>query len=288
MKKILSIFAFIVHAIILFGQVGIGTETPDSSSILEIKSSNKGFLPPRVNITSITDTVTIKKPANGLLIYDPDGFTETINNQVYTREAGVYMYNGHEWQRLYSSNSNNSISPSDGKNLVGVKISINQSGYVPLSGTQSFGLLIQNNSISINPQFVNGTWPAQSSSPTDILSPKNGDAGTLLFENRLSNQANFFRINFEYQILNRQPISNGIFYVSIVSNATGETVYSDAIIVPAGTNVGSSVKFQIAFPTLSDSNSINQGYKIMFRADTALPIIPNNVGVKIIDILRIN
>lgn len=288
MKKILSIFAFIVHAIILFGQVGIGTETPDSSSILDIKSSNKGFLPPRVNITSIKDTVTIKNPANGLIIYEPDGFTETINSQVYTREAGVYMFNGHEWQRLYSSNNNNSISPSDGKNLVGVKISINQSGYVPLSGTQSFGLLIQNNSVTVNPKFVNGTWPSPSNSPTDILSPKNGDSGTLLFENKMTDQANFFRINFEYQILNRQPITNGIFYVSIVSIATGETVYSDAIIVPAGTNVGSSVKFQIAFPTLSDSNSISQGYKIMFRADTALPILPNNIGVKIIDILRIN
>jgi hypothetical protein len=88
--------------------------------------------------------------------------------------------------------------------------------------------------------------------------------------------------------LNRQPISNGIFYVSIVSNATQETIYSDAVIVPSGTNVGSNVKFQIAFPTLSDSESINQGYKIMFRADTALPVSAGNVGVKIIDIVRIN
>jgi hypothetical protein len=288
MKKILSIFVFIIHAVILLGQVGIGTESPDNSSILELKSTNKGFLPPRVNITSITDTITIKKPATGLIIYEPDGFTETIYNDVYTREAGVYIFNGHEWQRLYTGNSNNNISASGGKNLVGVKIRINQSGYIPLSGSQSYGLLLQNNSVTINPQYVNGIWPPQSSSPSDILSPGNGDSGNLLLENKVSQQANFFRINFEYVILNRQPISNGIFYVSIVSNATQETIYSDAVIVPSGTNVGSNVKFQIAFPTLSDSESINQGYKIMFRADTALPVSAGNVGVKIIDIVRIN
>ncbi|MCO6564615.1 MAG: hypothetical protein J6581_04145 [Apibacter sp.] len=288
MKRMVSIFVFVIHAVILFGQVGIGTENPDSSSILEIKSSNKGFLPPRVNIKSIIDTVTIKNPATGLIIYEPDGFTEMINNKAYTREAGVYMFNGHEWQRLYASNSIDSISPSDGKNLVGVKIRVNQSGYIPLSGFQSYGLLLQNNLVTVNPQYANGIWPPQSSSPSDILSPGNGDSGNLLLENKVSQQANFFRINFEYVILNRQPISNGIFYVSIVSNATQETIYSDAVIVPSGTNVGSNVKFQIAFPTLSDSESINQGYKIMFRADTALPVMAGNVGVKIIDIVRIN
>jgi hypothetical protein len=181
MKKILSIFVFIIHAVILLGQVGIGTESPDNSSILELKSTNKGFLPPRVNITSITDTITIKKPATGLIIYEPDGFTETIYNDVYTREAGVYIFNGHEWQRLYTGNSNNNISASGGKNLVGVKIRINQSGYIPLSGSQSYGLLLQNNSVTINPQYVNGIWPPQSSSPSDILSPGNGDSGNLLF-----------------------------------------------------------------------------------------------------------
>lgn len=288
MKKILSILLCVFYAIFFFGQVGIGTENPDSSSLLEIKANNKGFLPPRVHITSITDTTTIENPATGLIIYEPDGFSETINNKIYNREAGVYMYNGQEWQRLYATNNTNSISPTEGRNLAGVKIAVNQSAYVPLSGYQSYGLLLQNSSVSIDPKYVSGIWTSQSSSPSDILSPKNGDSGTLLLENKMSDQANFFRINFEYAILNTKPTTTGFFNVSIISNSTNETIYSDAIIVPAGTNVGSNVKFQVAFPTLSDINSINAGYKIYFGVDTGSSVLPNNIGVKINDIVRIN
>ena len=43
--------------------VGIGTTTPDPSSILEISSLDKGLLIPR------TDTISIANPATGLLIY---------------------------------------------------------------------------------------------------------------------------------------------------------------------------------------------------------------------------
>lgn len=46
-------------------QVGIGTETPHNSAILEIESTTKGFLLPRVN----TDA-DVMDPTMGLMIYD--------------------------------------------------------------------------------------------------------------------------------------------------------------------------------------------------------------------------
>ncbi|GAA3621682.1 hypothetical protein GCM10022397_04290 [Flavivirga jejuensis] len=52
-----------------FGQVGIGTTTPDPSSILDITSTTQGFLPPRM--TEIQrDAIT--SPAEGLFIYNTD------------------------------------------------------------------------------------------------------------------------------------------------------------------------------------------------------------------------
>jgi len=46
-------------------QVGIGTTNPDPNAILDIVSTNKGLLPPRVaNVTAITT------PVAGLMIYD--------------------------------------------------------------------------------------------------------------------------------------------------------------------------------------------------------------------------
>lgn len=45
--------------------VGIGTDNPDASSILELKSENKGFLLPRIN-----DINQINNAAEGLLVYN--------------------------------------------------------------------------------------------------------------------------------------------------------------------------------------------------------------------------
>ncbi|MFZ1798758.1 MAG: hypothetical protein WAU24_02755, partial [Chitinophagaceae bacterium] len=48
------------------GAAGIGTATPDASSLLEIKSTNKGLLIPRM-LKAKRDAIA--SPAMGLLIY---------------------------------------------------------------------------------------------------------------------------------------------------------------------------------------------------------------------------
>ena len=47
--------------------VGIGTNTPDTSAMLEVASTTKGMLVPRMSTTQRT---AIQYPANGLLVYD--------------------------------------------------------------------------------------------------------------------------------------------------------------------------------------------------------------------------
>ncbi len=54
----------------LYAQVGIGTTTPHASAVLELKSSSKGLLVPRVSLLSTTDGVTVPSPAAGLLVYN--------------------------------------------------------------------------------------------------------------------------------------------------------------------------------------------------------------------------
>lgn len=49
--------------------VGINTKTPHASSILDINSSNKGILIPRVALQSKSDNITIQSPANSLLVF---------------------------------------------------------------------------------------------------------------------------------------------------------------------------------------------------------------------------
>lgn len=56
-----------------FSQVGIGTQNPDKSSILDITSTNKGVLLPRVNLTSATmdlDANAATTQPAGMLVYN--------------------------------------------------------------------------------------------------------------------------------------------------------------------------------------------------------------------------
>lgn len=68
MKKTFTIL-ILISVQFIFAQVGINTPTPDISSALEINSTNKGFLPPRIELISNTDGITIPTPATGLTIY---------------------------------------------------------------------------------------------------------------------------------------------------------------------------------------------------------------------------
>lgn len=93
-------------------QQGFGTNRPDKSAAVEIKSPNKGLLIPRITLTSDTDVTTIVSPANSLLIYN-----ETATNGLH---AGYYYFNTNltKWIPLLDSQyQNNTTVTQDGQNL---------------------------------------------------------------------------------------------------------------------------------------------------------------------------
>jgi hypothetical protein len=69
MKKIVFSLAFILNVHFMFAQnnVGIGIINPDPSAILDINSSDKGLLIPRL---TTAQRLAIAVPANSLLVYD--------------------------------------------------------------------------------------------------------------------------------------------------------------------------------------------------------------------------
>jgi hypothetical protein len=77
MKKCRTfLFCAIISILFLNGEVllaqqnvGIGTNTPDNSSILDLTATNKGLLVPRL---TTVQRVAIAAPATGLLVYDTD------------------------------------------------------------------------------------------------------------------------------------------------------------------------------------------------------------------------
>src|SRR5258706_10340606 len=76
------------------GSAGIGTTTPNASSLLEVKSTTKGVLIPRM---TSAQRVAIVSPATGLLVYQTDGTT------------GFYFYNA-GWKQLLTSAANMALS----------------------------------------------------------------------------------------------------------------------------------------------------------------------------------
>ena len=80
--KLFFIGATVLCSQNLFSQIGIGTSNPDASAKLEISSTSKGFLPPRM---TSNDKNAIGSPATGLMIYQTDN------------PSGLYYYNGSSW-----------------------------------------------------------------------------------------------------------------------------------------------------------------------------------------------
>lgn len=79
----------------VFSQTGIGTSTPNASAKLEVASSNQGFLPPRVALTSTTSASPITSPATGLIVYN----TATVGTYTSSTRVvpGYYFWNGTKW-----------------------------------------------------------------------------------------------------------------------------------------------------------------------------------------------
>ena len=67
------------------GSLALGTDTQNNSAMLELNSTTKGLLLPRMTAAQRTD---ISTPATGLLVYQTDSTT------------GLYVYNGSAWDAV--------------------------------------------------------------------------------------------------------------------------------------------------------------------------------------------
>jgi trimeric autotransporter adhesin len=91
---ILTCLCIIMFATAYAQNVAINNDgsTPHASAMLDIKSTDKGLLIPRVNLVSESDITTISNPRLSLLIYN--------NNGTLPDGEGFYYWNGNLWTKL--------------------------------------------------------------------------------------------------------------------------------------------------------------------------------------------
>lgn len=89
MKKVLVLvlISFVAFAVNAQNSVGIGTNSPNGSAALDINSTTKGLLIPRVTGAQRT---AIASPATGLLVFDTDSKT-------------IWAFDGTAWKNLYAN-----------------------------------------------------------------------------------------------------------------------------------------------------------------------------------------
>jgi len=79
-----------------FSQIGVGTTTPSTSSLLDVSSTTKGVLIPRMTQAQRN---TIVSPSPSLLIFQIDGTT------------GYYYYNSTNWVQLHFNTNASDLYP---------------------------------------------------------------------------------------------------------------------------------------------------------------------------------
>lgn len=139
--QIWMIIVLMLFANVTVAQMGIGTTTPEISSMLDVRSTSKGFLAPRMTTVQRN---AIASPANGLVVYDTD-------------LSSLYFFNGTVWSAIDSQGG------ATRNNYVLVKSEADfptpAAGVITLDTRTLYeinGQIVLNNSIDLNGAYVIG------------------------------------------------------------------------------------------------------------------------------------
>lgn len=150
--KLILTSLFIILTGISNAQVGIGNSTPAVSSVLDITSSSKGFLAPRM---TTSERNLILNPADGLLIYN----TDELNLNAFTQSSG--------WKVLASAFKSKTIAtPDSTTSIVDIIVSemsiipmdVNNTNNIPSPGTYLVTFNGECNNSNASPALVLATF----------------------------------------------------------------------------------------------------------------------------------
>ena len=252
MKK-LTIAVVILFSVQLNAQTGVGTATPDASAKLEVASTNKGFLPPRM--TAI-QRAAIVSPANGLLVYQTDATT------------GLYVNSGSSgnpvWSRVNMdwTKSGNDISYTAGN----VFITGNQNVSGNVTATNFIGSGSQLTEVATK---VTGTWTLSPGTNNVSFSVVAGGTYSMWVNGNIPNGIALWNATVTTSNSNVPVVGSQYAWYYAIGNALVFTYLPDQIVgsngailsSPTGYNPNTSFSFKFGITNNSGVNQvISWGY----------------------------
>ncbi|MBC7886986.1 MAG: FG-GAP repeat protein [Ferruginibacter sp.] len=129
--------------------VGIGTNSPNASAQLDVSSTTKGMLVPRIALTGANTATPVTNPADALLVYN----TAAAGSGINTVLPGFYYWNtaSAKWTAISSANETNNTAGFGGWGDCSVQ---NISGYNPVVAGDGLNGDNFGNSVSISGNFA--------------------------------------------------------------------------------------------------------------------------------------
>lgn len=134
----------VLFPLVIFSQVGIGTTSPNASSILDVTATDKGVLVPRVAIADLNTAAPVTAPVESLLVYNT-----TVGTGV-----GFHYWDGAKWTPLSGV-----AAPDTDWTVVGNDMHNANTGFVGI-GTTTPSILMHIEATSPALRLVSGTEAA--------------------------------------------------------------------------------------------------------------------------------
>jgi hypothetical protein len=243
------------HFLLIFGlvfslqataQTGIGTTTPHASAKLDITSTDKGFLPPRMSSSQRTG---ISNPAAGLMVYQTDG------------TAGLYYYNGSAW--IYIINSTTNV------------LSVVNGGTGTTTSTGTGSVVLNTNATLANPILTTPTLGVASGTSLSLTATTTGTStstGALIVSGGVGIAGQIFAGGIQNTpIGNTTPNSGAFTSLSATGNLTGGNSSTSNISGFAANITSTSANYSI---TSADNGKVIQSTSasaITITIPTGLP-----------------
>jgi hypothetical protein len=204
MIRFLWALLFVVSSAYVFSQsIGIGTSSPNASAILDVSSSAKGILIPRM---TTSQRAAITSPATGLIVFD-------------TNTNSFWFFGGGAWINLISSGTGWLLNGNNGTNTaINFIGTLDNQPLILKTNNQRVGLLGTNENIFLG----------QGAGLNDTLSSSNIAIGTSALNNN-NNRPYIIAIGYNALMSNGADASQpwegtdniGIGSFALASNTTG-------------------------------------------------------------------